>query len=480
MSHRFTLFMHSASLFERRLWAPLLLYLLHLVNDDKREYLSYAVAVILLEWTLVDFPTKNSWCWLLGPAILAYFLSARNEVETLSWHHMIAYLVVHMVPIQLLSCQEDWWDMVRPWGVVLTVEWIDQMYQRVPGFEANGGHVMVALTGVLCSVLALSTVNYVCIRSSSSLLLLLRTSYLALVPAVGVEAFIRFGTSLDHNYNIYRSAALDWIITFLQQVETVPSPLNGRRYFYLLYWGAVILVALVLPFALFPRNAAHLATTLRRKYFHGVAIMLFAPVTVCAPSLQSLSYAIATALLLLLEGIRPVVPWLQQAFAPLLDEDKGEASSKSLVVSHIALIVGCGIPLWIQECLHTSAPEERLFLSLLGVLVLGVGDAMGAIVGVNFGRTRWSRLGIVDATTNKRTVEGSMGMFLSMLVVWILTTQTLGMRMLQEGSSSYWSAVVITFGVVTLVEAVTTQLDNLLLPLVGSATWVLLQQPGIL
>lgn len=236
-----------------------------------------------------------------------------------------------------------------------------------------------------------------------------------------------------------------------------------------------------------------------------IAILLFTPVLLVAPQLLSLALGVAWAVLMVLECVRHDWIMLNQFYARYLDLNKDGGSDNSavvvvvdaatqsqrngtgsiayettasvtatttsqtrdsvVIVSHMALIVGCAAPLWIAEWVlvdDRNGGEEilNLFLSTWGILSLGVGDSMGALVGCRLGRLKWW------GTANNKTMEGSLAMFISMALVcggvW--------------GSSSSHAVVwVPTVLYVTLLEAFTRQIDNLVLPLAG-ATIILLCQ----
>ena len=111
-------------------------------------------------------------------------------------------------------------------------------------------------------------------------------------------------------------------------------------------------------------------------------------------------------------------------------------------------------------------------MSLWGVGVTGVGDAVGAAVGVTWGRHTWGR--------QRRTMEGSLAMLLSLVGVCAIlftietltTSPVMGNR--DDGNDNLsatielrqWFPVCV---VATLMEAFTLQIDNLVLPLVGVA-----------
>jgi dolichol kinase len=114
-------------------------------------------------------------------------------------------------------------------------------------------------------------------------------------------------------------------------------------------------------------------------------------------------------------------------------------------------------------------------MGLWGVWVLGIGDAMGAMIGKSFGRHRWG--------SNSRTIEGSMAMFLSLCLVCVIsivytpnTTATMQSETPTVYSVGQWLPAVVF---VTLIEAYTLQIDNIVLPFAG-ATMILVCQSIIL
>ena len=237
-----------------------------------------------------------------------------------------------------------------------------------------------------------------------------------------------------------------------------------------------------------------------RKYFHLVAILLFAPVTWFDPDMMSLSYAIAISLLIVIEMVRG---WMVSDddtkgtfnstdsssswngfYMAFLDEKDSSAAEGGLAVTHIALIMGCAFSLWasqlIQQTHMSSASgwsqlpsfadtwfssDEKLLAQLpfLGLVVLGIGDSVGAICGINFGRHNWP-----GGTT--RTLEGSFCMFLSMVLAFLLNVA--------NAQFEYTFQVIVTMLVLTLIEASTSQIDNLCLPIAGSTLVLLLIAHG--
>lgn len=292
----------------------------------------------------------------------------------------------------------------------------------------------------------------------------------------------------------YQSAATEhplpkclwWIIfDFLLAVETpstgtassrlhLPSSITEfPRMAWLAYW--IVAMAATIPLAPGSNSNAVIA----RKWFHLVAVLLFVPATVAVPQLQSLSYAVALAVLLLLESTRHYLPWLNDFYVTYLDTSKDE-SQDSTIISHMALIAGCASPLWLVQwwqaaadtTFAASSSSNTVVLQLLplwGVWTLGVGDAMGAVVGKNWGRVRWGR--------QQRTVEGSVAMFVGMSTVCYATLWFYGGT---GGRESFYYFVhwfpAVAF--VTLLEAFTLQIDNIVLPLAGVAMFMVCSMPG--
>jgi dolichol kinase len=235
---------------------------------------------------------------------------------------------------------------------------------------------------------------------------------------------------------------------------------------------------------------------IRRKWFHFVAILLFGPITWLMPELMSLGYAVATCILVVIEcsQLRTKVTVVQKFYQSFLDENKdmidsatnlayngsgGNNRGQEFVLSHIFLIVGCATPLWIANgcgvrslsgaefigrSMTTKATPDTWvrYLELWGVLCLGVGDAMGACIGRLYGRRLWGK--------NQRTIEGSIAMWLSMTMVLIVGILVGGGGLENERTGPLsWTTILVSTAGITLLEAFTWQMDNLVLPLAGAA-----------
>lgn len=273
------------------------------------------------------------------------------------------------------------------------------------------------------------------------------------------------------------------------------------RIYWIGYWAVVLCITLQLS----PRTTPETTTTtttsatkrsrviIARKYFHWVVCILFVPTTVYAPHFQSMAYVMALTVFVTIECLRNYLTFINNFYSQYLlnnnndgdDDDDGDDHGKennideSIVVSHISLLFGCAVPLWMSElcfsglattstadssAVITIATIMRVLLSCWGLLVLGVGDAMGAVVGVKYGTHPWS-------SNNSRTIEGSLAMFVSMAVpCYYMFFLMLGM----EDENNTWSIWLPAILFTTLLEAFTKQIDNFVLPLAGATIILLL------
>lgn len=325
---------------------------------------------------------------------------------------------------------------VGEWGVVSGLFAMVLTEFLVLKSDTESLHGVVSVAGVVGCGVACMLAS--CFRTDQSFpTIACRVLVLVLIPFMSVEVAL-----IWNEYEPpFLPRSVSWLVSFLHASEGGDWP----RVVWLLYWT----VLLVIAFALAPSSAQ--SVVVARKWFHFVAILLFGPVTLVAPQLMSLSYAIALSLLLVMENLRPWLPTFVQDFYKAFLHDEKDRSDNKVVVTHMALIGGCAMPLWIAEIVG----YQGKLLPLWGVVCLGVGDSMGAIVGSFVGKTRWH-------TCTGRTLEGSLAVWMSMAVSCHLLV----------GNDEPWIAAATC---VTLLEAWTQQIDNLILPLAGT-TLILMQQ----
>jgi dolichol kinase len=127
-------------------------------------------------------------------------------------------------------------------------------------------------------------------------------------------------------------------------------------------------------------------------------------------------------------------------------------TSNAFVITHILLIFGCAFPLW-WYLLWSPLIRFDPLLPYIGIITLGIGDSFGAIFGVLIGHNCWPG--------SKRTLEGSMSMFFSMQISIMI------------GRRVSLDACLYTSLPISLLEACTSQIDNLYLPLMATGLMML-------
>jgi dolichol kinase len=178
-----------------------------------------------------------------------------------------------------------------------------------------------------------------------------------------------------------------------------------------------------------------------------------------------------------------------------------ERDSGVIYVTHFTLLLGLAIPMWLsvglpgiqalvgssqqlqehqqqqqplqQACTSSTSSStssmcasnelaaadcSRLLLvmaGLSGMVIIGVGDTAASAVG-----KLWGRVPIYKGS--RKTVEGMVAGVASSLGAWCLLLWCAGLR---GGSMGWWLQLVLVTTGAGLMEACTSQLDNILLPL---------------
>mmetsp|Transcript_7881 Transcript_7881/g.16808 ORF Transcript_7881/g.16808 Transcript_7881/m.16808 type:complete len:615 (+) Transcript_7881:410-2254(+) len=375
------------------------------------------------------------------------------------------------------------------------------------------GHMIVALAGlmgcvsgfILCCMLKSVPAYQMTILAPVAIVA--STTFASLEMGMDIMEFTPVDSALLGFQGMPR--CLLWLYNFL---TTEPEfALQPTRIQILGYWVAILIMGLSLATYLpswiaMSETAKTERVIIARKYFHLIAILLFYPITKLDPDMMSLSYAISMCLLILAEAIRDwdtLTPTksshpLSNFFSGFLDEKDVSAANGGLAITHIALIFGCAVPLWIDQLfivtkLDSNEQTKRWYLQLLGtsnakndegivnhgndllpllgVLVLGVGDSTGALFGIKFGRHRWP-------SGSSRTIEGSIAMLVAMSIAVYLDSYLDSMTHSSTYKNLHYNVHRSSFplAIVTLVEASTTQVDNICLPVALSALLLIMKR----
>jgi len=184
---------------------------------------------------------------------------------------------------------------------------------------------------------------------------------------------------------------------------------------------------------------------IRRKQFHILELILFAPVYVHDSQFLAFSMSVAMCVFLLAELLR-LLPlsgwktWIHRYYAPFMDgKDEGV-----LVLSHIYLLLGCALPIWMEQWWDGSFLTKAS--GAVGILYLGIGDTAASMCGKTLGRTKWPH--------SSKTMEGTLAN---------MATMTVTLRMCY---SILWKKSFLLACYGALLESFTGQNDNLIVPMV--------------
>jgi dolichol kinase len=174
------------------------------------------------------------------------------------------------------------------------------------------------------------------------------------------------------------------------------------------YWAMILLGGLLAVFSL----TAYVEVDTRRKIFHGTMVAMLLPSTFVDPCACALALALILAVFLILEILRagqlpPLGKAISRFVAPYVD---GRDLRGPVVVSHIFLLIGCAVPLWLSLAGTLRADEgdgwelqddHRDVGMIAGVVCVGMGDAAASLIGRRYGRHKWLWVG-------GKSLEGSV------------------------------------------------------------------------
>ncbi|KAE8244322.1 hypothetical protein A4X13_0g6678 [Tilletia indica] len=192
------------------------------------------------------------------------------------------------------------------------------------------------------------------------------------------------------------------------------------------------------------RKAVHLSLNARRKFFHFLAVLLFVPGILWDPALMHLAFSLAFSLFIFMEYIRyfALLPF-GASLHVFLNQFLDSKDAGPVILSHFYLLSGCAASLWLE------GPSP--IYDVMGVLVLGIGDALASILGRKYGRHSWPG--------SPKTLEGSVTFVGSIVLCgWILQV---------VGLVPPFNLIRFTIAstAVGLMEGASEQNDNLILPL---------------
>ncbi|XP_053138564.1 dolichol kinase [Hemicordylus capensis] len=267
-----------------------------------------------------------------------------------------------------------------------------------------------------------------------------------------MTAVLGLGVVMPWLYRLIRRNPLFWLFQFLGQTQT--------RVYLLAYWALLAASACVVVFYQNAKRSGskkHQASTVTRKYFHFIVVATYVPGLIYDRQLLYVAAVVCLAAFILLEYIRyftikPFGHMLRHLLSLFLDE----RDSGPLILTHIYLLLGMSLPIWLFP--RACAPKGTLdragaLAPYAGVLSVGIGDAVASIFGSTVGEIKWPG--------TKKTFEGTMtAIFAQIIAVAVILIFDSAVDL----NASY-SWILFSISLVSLLEAYTTQVDNLILPL---------------
>ena len=256
----------------------------------------------------------------------------------------------------------------------------------------------------------------------------------------------------------------------------IPLVLAARpRLVLSVYWLFVLAVGLPLspsiagPTSSTPSVWSRVPPIVVRKWYHLLATLLFLPALLLDAEFTCVAAAVAFLLFLTVEYVR--MHALQPLAAPItafVSQYLDSRDEGPLILTHLYLLVGCVV----TGGLHAMLPGAPHHAHLAGVYVLGVMDAMASVVGCSIGRHSWQALlspGRAAAGGGGKTVEGTVGGVVSVVALHLGVLSVVGWGELSAWGFVRWCVATAAVG---LMEAWTSQIDNLVLPLYYYVVWV--------
>lgn len=252
------------------------------------------------------------------------------------------------------------------------------------------------------------------------------------------------------------------------------------------YCILVFLTGMVVVFKL--RSVAEVDT--RRKVFHGMMVLMFLPTVYVDPAFCALALALVLAVFLLLDLFRasqlpPISRPLTYFLAPYVD---GRDHRGPVIISHIFLLIGCAIPLWLSlaDVPRTGdSPwsgwniSSRDVSMVSGVICVGMGDAAASLIGRRFGRRKWFWGG-------GKSIEGSVAFVVAVFCgllsgsIWLAVGQWHTNRSDEPGQHLLLVTVlkaILAAGATSATEAILTGCnDNVVVPII---LWLLVRGLGL-
>ncbi|TPX35097.1 hypothetical protein SmJEL517_g02479 [Synchytrium microbalum] len=338
--------------------------------------------------------------WMIGPCLATFSMLYYITIAILRRSFTAGEAILASQLLSLACISSALAALPNPYnGIVLkwTATYI-MLLALIPGMLAIG-----VLTNTVLIYSKSTYLDVVKVGNPSGALLASYRIWISLAFVAGAALTVLFGISP------LVSARLN-LNPFVWTVDFVFTKGGSTRINVLCYLAFTLLLGVSLTTRLFDskKRANTNETNLKRKYFHFLAFVMFLPCYLVDPEFLHLAFSLATSIFILTEYARffrlaPVGDFLHTYLSQFADaRDTGPA-----ILSHVYLLLGCAIPVWLAGGLTKYG-----FQGCLGIVALGVGDSLAAIIGQRHGRHRWPH--------SRKTVEGTAVFIVSVFLCWVV------------------------------------------------------------
>lgn len=285
------------------------------------------------------------------------------------------------------------------------------------------------------------------------------------VVSFGLQRWIRLPprSGLEHQESCYKG----WV----EHLRHASFGAANTRLILCAYWLAIIIVGL----AIVLRLSSIYEVDTRRKVFHFMMVAMLLPATYVDPTFAALALSLMLAIFLLLDLFRasqlpPLSRSLAYFLTPYVD---GRDLKGPVVISHIFLLIGCAIPLWLSlaslprigtDALAGWEVPSREVSMVSGVICVGMGDAAASLIGRRYGRRKWLWGG-------GKSIEGSVAFATAVGLALVLAKAWLRIGGWVANNEDSWFMTVRKAGVAAWVASLTEAVltggnDNVVVPVV--------------
>ena len=189
-----------------------------------------------------------------------------------------------------------------------------------------------------------------------------------------------------------------------------------------------------------------------RKFFHFLAVAMFVPIVATDLELFRVASCVAVCGMVAVEGFRALAPAeLSEPITRFYALFAAHQDGGVVILTHISLLVGLALPSWLDGCV----PRSHWLAPYSGFVCIGVADSFASLIGAAWGRHKWPG----SPKTVEGTVAGVVSAWAFTAVLWLACSH--GSSPFPLVDPAVHAAIVGSM----LVEAFTTQIDNLVLPL---------------